>query len=108
MSVLLLCRSNRGHSAADGSLSTGGEIVTWILNGAIVHVEIDAAIVRGSLQLDHVAVSKRMREIDRNPQPRAAGRASSGSQIADEVMLQRVVEKCVSHLDTNAGDEDCT
>jgi len=46
VSGLLLCRINRGHSAAEESLSTGGELVIWILAGAMIPVEVDAMIVR--------------------------------------------------------------
>ena len=34
------------------SLSSGRKLVTWILAGAMIPVEADAAIVRGEQQLD--------------------------------------------------------
>ena len=36
VSVLPLCRINGGHSTATGSLSTGLQVVTWRLSGAIM------------------------------------------------------------------------
>ncbi len=58
MSVLRLCRINRGHSAATGSLPSGRELVTWILAGVIVPVETDAAVVRRRLALGEGSASE--------------------------------------------------
>ncbi len=55
MSDLLLCRINRVHVAASGSLSTGLQLVTWIVAGVVMPVETDAEIVRGSQQLNEDA-----------------------------------------------------
>lgn len=58
VSVLQLCRINRGHSAAVESLPTGQKLVIWSLAGAVMPVETDAEIVRDSLELDQDPASE--------------------------------------------------
>ena len=108
MSGLLLCRINRGHSAAIGSLSTGQQHVTWILAGVIMPAETDAPIVCRRQSPDEGSASTGPWRIGQIPMPSAAGRDSCRPKMADEFMLPRVVVWGFSHLDTTADDEDCT
>ena len=58
------------------SLSSGRKLVTWILAGAMIPVEADAAIVRGEQQLDRGSANEWTSPIAQIPMPRPAGRDS--------------------------------
>jgi len=78
-----------------------------IFTSVIMPVETDAVVVRCRRLLDEDSLSGLTVRIAQIPMRRAAEGESGGSKMADEFPLQRVVEKCFSHRDTNAGEDRC-
>lgn len=78
-----------------------------IFTSVIMPVETNAVVVRCRRLLDEDSLSGLTVRIAQIPMRRAAGGESGGSKMADEFTLQRVVEKCFSHRDTNAGEDRC-
>ena len=95
------------YSAATRSLSGDRELVTWIVAGVMIPVEADAMIVCRRLRLDQPSACEMESRVARIRMPCAADGESGGSKMADEFTLRRVVEKCFSHRDTNAGEDRC-
>ena len=82
-------------------------LVTSIFSSVVMPVETDAVVVHCRRLLDEDSASGLTMQIAQIPMRRAAGGESGGSKMADEFTLQRVVEKCFSHRDTNAGEDSC-
>lgn len=87
------------------SLSSGRKIVTWILTGAIMPVEMEAGVVRFHLlNVTNLATRSnwRIAEIWRR---RAAIRSCS-MKTEHGLSVHHVVAINLSHIDISAGDED--
>ena len=82
-------------------------LVTSIFTSVIMPVETDAVVVRCRRLLDEDSASGLTVRIAQILMRRAAEGESGGSNMADEFTLQRDVEKCFSHRDTNAGEDRC-